>query len=34
LSRAVEALVKDLYPKRMTHMPPSRALAVSAKTRC
>jgi hypothetical protein len=20
-SRAVEALVKDLYPKRMTHMP-------------
>jgi hypothetical protein len=22
LSRAVEALVKDLYPKRMTHMPP------------
>ena len=24
LSRAVEALVKDLYPKRMTHMPHKR----------
>jgi hypothetical protein len=33
-SRAMEALVADLHPKRRTHMPSSRSLAVLARTRC